>query len=199
MGKVVYVDNAGRQGKPVLLAGDGLVYIELRPDLDFETIRGNIGIPTLVTRGLFRGFSLPVYAADNEELFSTICVPSRYDEASDIIVHLYCWLAQAEDTKNFNLQMSWEHYTPGVDIVPITSNDVAVETPTGVLAALAQSYVVEFVIDYDIDGADIVANDDILQLRVRRIAASVNECAGEIVVNHYGVIFRRDKLGVVAP
>lgn len=29
--------------------------------------------------------------------------------------------------------------------------------------------------------------------------AGGNECAGEIVVNHYGVIFRRDKLGVATP
>ncbi|GAH82294.1 unnamed protein product, partial [marine sediment metagenome] len=38
----------------------------------------------------------------------------------------------------------------------------------------------------------------ILALRVRRVAASPVEYADEIVVNHYGVIFRRDKLGAPA-
>jgi len=94
---------------PVTLEGDGLVYIELRPDLDEDTIRGQEGVPTLVTQGLFRGFSLPEYAANNEQLFATICVPSRYDESTDIFLHLYCWLAIAEDSKNFNLELRWEH------------------------------------------------------------------------------------------
>jgi len=193
MGEVVYRDNAGKQGKPLLLEGAGLVYIELRPDLDFETIRGNLGIPTVVTRGVFRGLSLPVYATNNEELFGTICVPNRWDEASNIKVHLYCWLAGAEDSKNFNLQISWKHYTNGTDVVPATSTDVAVETPTGASAAQFQSYKVEFTLVYD-----DLEDDDIMGLRIRRIAASANECAGEIVVNHYGVMFRRDKLGVIA-
>lgn len=177
---------------PIITSGDGLVYIELRPDLDFETIRGNAGIPTLVTRGIFRGFSLPVYAADNEELFAEICVPSRWDGASDIYVHLYCWLAQAEVNKNFNLQVTWEHYTSGTDVVPATSANVEVETPAN--AAQFQSYEVEFTLVY----GDLVA-DDIIGLRVRRIAAVGDECIGEIVINHYGVIFRRDKLGVATP
>ena len=194
MGVVVYRDNAGRiSDKPVLVGGNALVFIELLPDLDSETIRGNLGIPTIVTRGVFRGFSLPVYAADNEELFATICVPNRYDEASDIRVHLYCWLAQAENDKNFNMQTSWEHYTPGADAVPNTSTNVEVETPTGVGAVQFQSYVVEFTLPF----GDLVA-DDIVGLRVRRIAAVGAECVGEIVVNHYGVMFRRDKLGVVS-
>lgn len=171
------------------------VYIELRPDLDFETIRGQEGVPTLVTRGLFRGFSLPLWVADNnEELFATICMPGRWDGASDIYIHLYCWLAGAEDSKYFNMQVSWEHYTCGVDVVPLTSTDVAVETATGAGAALGKSYRVTLQLPY----GDMV-EDDILQLRIRRIAAVGAACVGEIVVNHYGVVFRRDKLGVVVP
>lgn len=177
---------------PITTSGDGLVYIELRPDLDFETIRGNAGIPTLVTQGIFRGFSLPVYAANNEELFATICVPGRWDGASDIYIHLYCWLAAAEVNKNFNLQVSWEHYASGGDVVPATSANVAVET--AVNAAQFQSYKAEFTLAY----GDLVT-DDIIGLRVRRIAAAGAEAVGEIVINHYGVIFRRDKLGVATP
>ncbi len=185
---------------PVRLEGAGRVYIEIRPDLDFETIRGQDGVPTLVTQGLFRGFSLPLYVAEPEnfeELFATICVPNRYDEASDIFLHLYCWLAAEEVSKNFNLQLGWEHYTPGPDTVPATETLVPVETATGA-GAQFQSYEVAFTIDYDVHTPNNIVADDILALRVRRIAASENDCIGEIVVNHYGVIFRRDKLGVPA-
>jgi len=41
--------------------------------------------------------------------------------------------------------------------------------------------------------------DDIIGLRLRRIAAAAPECGGEIVINHYGLIFRSDKLGVTTP
>ncbi|MBA7468134.1 hypothetical protein ES707_03375 [subsurface metagenome] len=182
---------------PITMAGGGLVYLELRPDLDFETIRGNVGIPTLVTRGIFRGFSLPLYVA-KEELFATICIPNRYDGASDLFFHLYCWLALPEDAKNFKLELAWEHYTPVIDAVPNTETLVPMQTATGADAAQYQSYGVTFTIDYDVHVSPITA-DDILALRVRRLAADAAECAGEIVINHYGVILRRDKLGTPIP
>ncbi|MBA7684485.1 hypothetical protein ES703_92881 [subsurface metagenome] len=185
---------------PVTLKGNGLVYIEFRPDLDYETIRGQVGVPTLATQGLFRGFSLPLHVADNkEELFATVCVPNRYDEASDIFVHLYCWLAVENINKNFKMQVSWEHYTPGTDIVPATTaENVEVQTATGA-GAQFQSYVVKFTLDYDVHTPNNVVADDIVALRMRRVAAAADECADEIVVNHYGVVFRRDKLGATTP
>jgi len=61
----------------ITLADDGRVWLEFRPDLDFSTVRAN-GRPTHVTRGIFEGFSLPVFAADDEELYFDICVPNRW-------------------------------------------------------------------------------------------------------------------------
>lgn len=180
----------------ITLSGDGLVYIELRPDLDWATVQA-LGKPDFVKRGIFTGFSLPLYAA-NEELFFTICVPGRYDGISDPVAHVDCWLAEAEDTKNFKLQLAWEHYTSG-DVVPATTHDVEVETATGAGAAQYKAYRVPFIIDYDIHVLDNLAGEDILGLRLRRIDASENECAGEIVIAHVGVSFRRDKMGVAIP
>lgn len=174
------------------------VYIELQPDLDWETVRAT-GKPTWVTRGVFGGFSLPIYNNDNEELFLIICVPDRYDGESDILVHVDCWLSLAEDSKNFKLQVSWEYHTPGEDAVPATTHDVEVQTATGALAAQFQSYHVEFVIDYDAHDPDNITFDDILGIRLRRIAAAADEIGGEIVVCHVGVVYQRDKLGVESP
>lgn len=195
---VVYRDNAGHiSDKPITVAGNALTYIEITADLDYETVRAQ-GKPTRVYQGVFAGWGLPIYAADNEELFLTICVPNRYDGVSDILAHIDCWLAQAEDTKNFKLQLSWEHYTPS-DVVPATSTDVEVQTATGAGTAQFQSYQVDFTIDYDIHTPNNIVADDILGLRLRRIAATANECGGEIVIGHLGVNFRRDKLGVATP
>lgn len=188
-------DEMGQANTAPRLENGELVYIELRPDLDFETIRGNAGFPSLETRGIFRGFSLPIYIADGpEELFATMCVPNRWDGASDIYGHIYCWLSQIEDANNFKLQLTWEHYTPGTDVVPDAETNVEIQTTTAAAAPAFQSYKIEFQFTY----GDLVA-DDIIGLRLRRIAADAPDCDGEIVINHYGVIFRRDKLGVTTP
>lgn len=63
----------------ITLADDGKVWLEFRPDLDFSTVRAN-GKPTHVSRGVFEGFSLPVFAADDEELFFDICIPNRWSQ-----------------------------------------------------------------------------------------------------------------------
>ena len=189
-----YVDN-GNQTK--YWGGSTNVYLEIRPELDETLIRAN-GKPDAVTVGVYRGYSLPLYSA-NEELFFNICVPDRWNESSDIVIHLDCCLSQAEDTKNFNLELGWEHYTPGVDIIPATANLVPVQAATGATATQYQSYRLNFIIDYDIDGADTIIADDNLGLRIRRIDATANEIAGEVIVEHVGVVFIRDKVGVPVP
>lgn len=183
---------------PITMSGDGLVYIELQPDLDYTTLIAT-GKPTQVARGPYKGFSLPLYAA-NEELFFIICVPSRWDGVSDIKAHVDCWISLAEDTRNFNLQLGWNHYTPGLDIVPDTFHDADVQAATGASAAQYQSYRPEFTIEYDIDSPDNIEVEDVIGLRLRRIDVTEGvECAGEIVINHLGVSFRRDKMGSASP
>lgn len=179
------------EGYRIILEGDSKVWIEFRPDVDFRLVRAQ-GTPTWVNRGVFGGFSLPIYAADDEELFLDICVPDRWDGTSITHIHIDCWIDTAQDAANdaFNLQTSYEHYAPSTDIVPATSTDVDTETTTGV-AVQFQSYQVNF----DIPAGDMLG-DDILTFRLRRIAVAVgNEIDGKIVINHIGVIFNCDKLG----
>lgn len=181
---------------PLTLSGDGLVYLELRPDLDFESVRAN-GKPTQVSRGIVHGFSLPIYAADDEELFLQIHIPHRWDEYSDILIHIHCYLDSPNTDKNFNLQLSWASFSDG-DIIPATGTDLTVETSTGT-AAQYQSFHIDYTIDYDIVPADPLQSSDELHLRVRRLDASANEIAGEVVITHLGAVFRRDKLGSATP
>ena len=181
--------------KPITLSGDGLAYIEMRPDIDYVRILGNLK-PTKVTRGITKGYSLPLYAED-EELFFYTCVPSRYDGASDIIIHVDCYLDTANTAKNFNLVLEWVHYTP-TDVVPDTNTSVPVQTATGT-AAQYKGFQVTFTIDYDLFTPDLIIGDDQLHFRLYRDNASADEIAGEVVVTHIGVIFRRDKLGSATP
>lgn len=189
-----YVDN-GNQTQ--FWGGNTESEFELRPELHMAKIAG-AGKPTLVNIGIFQGYSLPIFAPD-EELFFSICVPQRWCQEHDIEVHIYCCIDQANATKNFNLELCWEHFTPGVDIVPATCNSVPVQTTTAAGAAPFQSYLVEFTIDYDIDVGDAIIIDDILGLRIRRLAAVAPEVTGEIIILHAGVVFVRDKVGSPLP
>jgi len=186
----------------VVPSGDltfGDVFLELRPELDYTRISGQAFVPTQVIRGIYLGYSLPIYADDNEDLFFDICIPDRWNGTTDILVIVDCYIAAANDNFNFNLRLDWEHFTPVADIVPNTSNLVPVETNTGVGAAAFQSYHVEFVVDYDIDVGDAIEPDDNMALRLLRIDASSKEITGEIVIVHLGVVFRIDKVGDIAP
>lgn len=179
--------------KAKIVSGALTSTVEEHPQLDFSRIVGNAK-PTKVTQGVVQGFSFPVYNSDDEEIYLICDVPDWYDEVSDPVMHLHCYLDTANNTKNFKMQIEWEHYTVGTDTVPATSNTVQVETATG-NASQYQSFEVEFTVDYDIDGGDTLVVEDEIAVRVRRIAASANEIAGEVVVTQIGCKFRKDKVG----
>ena len=195
----LYLDSLSIKGEnPIILTGDGKVYIEFRPDLDFTTITA-LGKPTWVTRGVFGGFSLPIYVGgQNEELFFDICAPNRWDEASDAYAHIHCFLDTANTDKNFNLEVAWNYFTKFEDVVPDTVYTITVEVNTGT-AAQYQAYQMDLPIDYDIRPDDPLKWDDNMGFRLRRVDASADEITGEIVVTHFGLVFLRDKLGSSAP
>jgi len=174
------------------LVDDAKVWIEFRPELDFDIVKKN-AVPLSYERGLFSGFELPIWAADDEELFFDICVPDRWDEVSTVHVHINVFVIAVQGVANaaFKLQIAYEHYSVG-DIVPNTENILEAEITTGASAAF-QSYQVHF----DIPVGDI-ESDDILAFRLRRIAVVVGaEIVGNIVIDHAGVLFLCDKLGSV--
>lgn len=172
---------------PVRLEGDGKCNLETRPDLDWSTQIG-LGKPAFVQRGVISGFSFPVYAANNEELFLEMHVHRRWDGISNIRIHLECYLLSAEDSHFFKLELGYYAFTPGTDIVADSVSLVSANTATGAEADQYQSYEVEVEIPY----AGISSND-VLGMRLRRIAATGTECDGNIVVTHVGVRFDIDK------
>lgn len=181
---------------PLTLAGSGLIYLRFRPVLDQDMIRKNTK-PDVVYRGLVRGFSMPIYASDAEELFFTepYC-PARWDGASDIIVRVSGYLDTANDTKRFKLNLAWEHQTPGTDVITTSEHSDNVETLTGAWSQY-QSFYKEFTIDYNVDGADVVTKGDVINMRLRRVAkaGAEAEIAGEVVITGVTMKYRCDKFG----
>ncbi len=168
--------------------------IKLRPQIDFGKIQAT-SKPTEVTRGVLQTYSLPIYNSDDEELFINQSVPRRWDGASDITVGCIAAIDTTNDNKNFRLELAWENITAG-DVVPTTSNAASTDIATGASAAQYQTYDVQFTIDYDIDGEGYeIEPNDVLAMRLRRVAATSDEILGEVLVFGFYVQYNRDKIG----
>lgn len=168
------------------------VSIKIRPDIDMAKIAG-AGKPTVVYRGAVRGFSLPTYLADEEIFFMETHTLERWNGRSDFTVHIHGYLDTANTDKKFKLQLSWNHTRAG-DLVPATFHDLTYETTTETWAQY-QSFDVDFTIDYDIDTPDIILSGDVVAYRLRRLAASADEIAGEVVIVGIDIDYPINKVG----
>lgn len=166
-----------------------------RPEIQLEEIR-KVAKPDSVYIGVFYGYSLPIYAADNEEIFYYETAPRRWDGASDITIHLHVCLADAEDVNDtFKTQVSWEHHVEG-EPIPVTSHDVEVQQ--SVLTdrnAQYDEYTLNFTIDYDVHGGgNELQPGEHWAFRVRRIASAGTEVDNEIIVLDATATYSIDKV-----
>lgn len=155
----------------------------LRPALELGSVANN-GKPTIVTRGAVKGYSLPIYNSDNEELYLEMMIPGRWDQESDFHICVGGYLDSAETADDdFRMQLSWANtIMNAAGTVANTTTDVEVETniPDGRNAQYSP-FLVSFLIDYDAPATPI-APCDCFNARLRRIAASGTEMDGEFVV-----------------
>jgi hypothetical protein len=169
--------------------------LTLRPEMDSVAQLAH-SKPTQVSLGVYKGYSFPIYSADDEEIYFRETVPGRWDGKSDITFHIYIALAAAEDAGDrFQMRFSWEH-SPEGEPVPITSNDVDVEQIL-VVGRIAQYdlYELSFVIDYDIDGVgNEIQPHELLGGRLRRIAATASEIDNEVILLDWHTLYTVDKM-----
>ena len=178
----------------ITMAGTAKRILTLRAEMDY-TAQIAQSKPTQVSIGVFKGYSFPIYAADNEELFFRETIPERWDGVSDIVFHVKVALADAEDVgDSFKFQFSWEHAVEE-EAVSATSNNVEVEQAvlTG-RNAQYDEYVLTFTIDYDIDGAgNEIKAHELMAARLRRIDASDPDVTNEIIVLNWHTHYQVDK------
>lgn len=153
--------------------------------------------PTLVDRGAFSGYSLPLYAAD-QEIFCNEYIAGRWDGASDITFSVIGYLNTAEtDGDDFALQLSWANKSTASGVWPSATNDVVVETDCAAPRNAQYSiFKVEFTIDWNLPAVDVTASD-FFCARLRRIpVAGVGavEIAGEFVVGGFIITYSVDKV-----
>lgn len=194
IGTIPNVTTIGADGK-ITMGGTAKGWMKLRAEMDF-TAQIAATKPTQVASGVFKGFSFPVYAADNEELFFKEIVPCEWDGVSDIVFNINVALSGIEDVgDNFKFQFSWEH-AKCEGIIPATSNDVEVEVAV-LIGRNAQhdQYCLEFVMNYDIDGVgNEIKCHELLGGRLRRIDATNPDVDNEIIVVDWHTHYQTDKL-----
>jgi len=185
------------------LHGDAKGNLILRPDLNFARVSA-FGKPTLVVYGAYNGFSLPLYAGDDEELFFSQNVPGRWDGESDITVHVLVALADEElptevgDAnvyQSFNLQLSWANTEINEPLLN-TTTDPCCQTITEINRTDAYDiYKVKFTIDYDANAGNPILPHDLLTVRLRRVpVVDAEEANCEIIVLDWHTHFIVNKI-----
>ncbi|MEA3225241.1 MAG: hypothetical protein U9Q07_04760, partial [Planctomycetota bacterium] len=133
------------------------------------------------------------YAADDEEIHECKSLSTEVDTTEDMVVFLGGYLDTANTSKKFKLQVSWTIDDMTDEATPLTdaTTDVEVETTTGTAAQYAP-FKIAFAIASVAASAD---NGNKLGIRIRRIAASADEIAGETVICGAALRFIKNKQG----
>lgn len=143
--------------------------------------------PTLVTRGLFGGYSLPEYTS-GEELLFRLRVPHRWDGSTNPWFVAITSISGAEDIGDkYKMQLEWQSEDVGAVIPDTTQETLTCE----VTVADGTAYYAE-IISFELDAATIVSGQN-LQGRLRRIAASALSVSNEIIVWHWDSRWKLDK------
>lgn len=169
--------------------------LSMRPFIEI----GDIAVqekPTVVSYGATKGYSLPLYAA-NEEIFFSEYIAGRWDGASNITVSVIGYLDTAETVDDdFNLSLQWENKATGSGVVPSAVNTIYQVTncPTGRNAQYS-IYKVDFPIDWDLPNPDVAASDFFAGRLYRSAVGAGNvEIAGEFVVTMIVITYQVDKV-----
>ena len=175
----------------VTLAGTAKRVLTLRPEANVEEIRKVLKPDQVqVGAGAFFGYSMPIYAADNEEIYLRESVPGRWDGASNVTFHVLCCLAVAETAdEEFQFQASWNHVAEG-DVVPTTVTD----TLSGDIVVVDGTQYAAYEMSFTFVYGDMAAHD-LLSVRLRRVAITDgDEVDGEIIVLDWHTHYQTDKM-----
>ena len=164
--------------------GTYLKKLTLRPGLVEKSSKAG-GTPTQVYRGLNVGYSLPIWSTPtnaDEELYWRQRIPLRWDGTTDPQLGICVTLAAGEDVGDkFKLQLEWQTTNAGNEMGTTTSSITSEQTILTGRNAAYDTYFVFFNFNAD-DVNNPITIGEMIQARVRRIAASANEATGEIIV-----------------
>jgi hypothetical protein len=180
----------------ITMAGGGVGKLNFRPHLIQKQSKVVTNTPTEIYRGLNIGYSLPIWSSDNEELYFRQRIPARWNGTTDPQMGVMCCLMGAEDVGDkFRLQLEWQATGCGGTSLMGTTTSSCVSEQTVITDGTAQysTYCLWFTLDAD-DGNNPIAVGEMLQGRLRRIAASGSEVTAEIGVWDWATTWAVNKM-----
>lgn len=165
------------------------------PFLDENNANDN-GVPTQVERGLFKGYSFPIWADPahiNEELSFRLRVPHRWDGTTNPWFVAFSSIVAAEDIGDkYKFQIEWQSKDVGF-VIP----DTVQETLTCEVTLTNGSAYFATIITFELNATTIVKGQN-LQFRLRRIAATSSEITAEPAVWHWDTRWKMNRIGSIS-
>lgn len=171
---------------------NGKFWRSYEPFLD-ENSSNLQGKPTLIIRGLFKGYSLPIGGV-NEELNYRIRVPFRWDGTTKpwfVAISSTLTAGEAIGDK-YKFQLEWSAADVG-DVIP----DTVTETLTDEITVLDSRGFFATIIAFEMC-ADCIVSGQNMQAKLTRIAASEPQVSNEIAVWHWCTRWLMNKHGTVS-
>lgn len=149
--------------------------------------------PTLITRGVFGGYSLPEYAS-GEELLFRMRVPLRWDGTTNPYFVAISSISAIEDIGDkYRFQLEWQ----SEDILAVIPNTIAETITDEITVADGTAFYAE-ILSFELDATMLVAGQN-LQSRLRRIAATSSSVSNEIIIWHWDTRWKLDKVATTTP
>ena len=194
---------SGSEGKYIKTTNSGIVFSDIDSEywesvdvfLD-ENYSNDKGLPTQVERGLFKGYSVPIWstpANQYEELVFRIRVPFRWDGVTNPTFMILVSISATEDIGDkFKFQMEWE--SKGVsNVIP----DTTAETLTDEVTVTDGTAYYSYLASASLDATKLIVGDN-LQFRVRRVTATDPQVSNEIIIWHWDSRWKMNKLGTIS-
>lgn len=144
--------------------------------------------PTLITRGVWGGYSLPVYAT-GEELSFRMRVPHVWDGSTNPYFVAITSISTTEDIGDkYNFQFEWQ----SEDILHVIPDTIQETLTDEITVADGTAFYAE-IISFELDATTLIAGQ-CLQSRLRRIASAAPAVSNEIVVWHWDTRWKVNKV-----
>lgn len=168
------------------------LWASIPPFVD-ENYSNDKGIPTIVHRGLFCGYSMDIWetpAKPYEELLFKMRVPHIWDGVTNPWFVAITATSGAEDIGDkYQFQMEWQ----SEDILHIIPDTTAETLTSEVTLAQTDAWYAN-ITSFECDASTMVPGQTI-HWRLRRIAASANEVTAEPVIFHWDTHWKMDNIG----
>lgn len=160
-------------------------------NLILDQNRANVlGKPSIKTHGIFSGFSMPIYAADSEEMWFGQRIPEEWDGVTGPMMLFLSAINSAEDIGDkYKYQLEWASAAPE-SVVPLGTTETLTHeiTLTSGTAGFANE------LQFQLTPATLVAGGTV-RMRLRRIDAAAPQLGAgqEVVIFDWGSKWKTDK------